>query len=285
MRLAIHYGFAGAAWGLVLGALAGLAAVAFAAGFSWLYLFGDDPWPESAGRGIALFGLAVGLAVLGAGAVLGGAYGRAAARAPLARHPALRRRAWLLTTLACIAGAALFALVYAGERRDAVQRQSAREAETRFEDLLAARHRIERIEVIEASEANELAVGANLVLSGGRRGSYRLTLTLEEQAYRKVLLEQSDVIELTPGATDRRYLFQIDLLRQFYQEKVLKGAGGVLVEEAFKLRVSLAPLLSDAEQTALPAHELQNLELGQSALISNATAEIPVRFTIPASPQ
>jgi hypothetical protein len=282
MRLATLYGIAGAAWGLVLGALAGLAAVAFAAGFSWLYLFGDDPWPESAGQGIGLFGLAVGAAVLAAGAMLGRTYGRAAARAPAPRHPALRRRAWLLTGLAGVAGAALLALAYSGEQRDAAQRQASKEAEIRFEELLAARHRIERIEVVEASER---MVAWALVFSGEKRGSYRLTWSLEEQVYRKALLEQSDVVELAPGGASRSGTFDLNLLKRLYRKQVLNGAGGVLVEENFRLRVSLAPLLSEAERAALPAHELQNLELGQSDLISDAAAEIPVRFIIPASPQ
>jgi hypothetical protein len=282
MRLATLYGIAGAAWGLVLGVLAGLAAAAFAAGFSWLYLFGDEPWPVSAGWAIPLFGPAAGTAVLAAGAVLGRTYGRAAARAPAPRHPALRRRAWLLTGLACIAGAGLLAMVYGSEQRAAAQRQSAREAETRFEELRAARHRIESIDVIEAGEQR---AAWSLVFGGERRGSYRLTWTLEEQVYRKVLLERSAVVELEPGAASRGETLDVSIVERLYREQVLKGAGGVLVEEPFKLRVSLVPLLSEAERAALPAHELQNLELGHSALISNATAEIPVRFTIPASPQ
>lgn len=48
---------AGIAWGLVLGIAGGIYAGGLAAGFAWLFLFGDDRWPgwsEPAILGVAM---------------------------------------------------------------------------------------------------------------------------------------------------------------------------------------------------------------------------------------
>ena len=63
-------------WGLLLGALDALFAVAVAAGYSWLFLFGDDPWPEVVGWVIPAFGLGVFAMVLLACVVSGLRAGR-----------------------------------------------------------------------------------------------------------------------------------------------------------------------------------------------------------------
>ena len=57
------YTLAGASWGLILGLLTAVAAVSYALGLSWLFLFGDDPWPEGSGRFILALGIAVFLGV------------------------------------------------------------------------------------------------------------------------------------------------------------------------------------------------------------------------------
>lgn len=55
---------AGMAWGILLGIAGGMYAGGVAAGFAWLFLFGDDRWPgwgETAILGVAML---VGLAIL-----------------------------------------------------------------------------------------------------------------------------------------------------------------------------------------------------------------------------
>ena len=54
----------GVVWGMVIGAPAAVFTVAAAAGFSWLYLFGDEPWPDSIDWVLPLLGLGAFLAVL-----------------------------------------------------------------------------------------------------------------------------------------------------------------------------------------------------------------------------
>lgn len=81
MRLKVLYGLAGLAWGLVLGPMFGLWVGAVVAGVSWLFLFGDNPWPESTGWIIPVIASAAALALATAFTVTGYAYGRSRKRA------------------------------------------------------------------------------------------------------------------------------------------------------------------------------------------------------------
>ncbi|MCH8926460.1 MAG: hypothetical protein IH924_10070 [Proteobacteria bacterium] len=88
MRLAALYALVGLVWGVLLGGLAAWAVMATAAGVSWLYLFGDDPWPEAVGWAIPLAGLAAFLGALALCTALGLRSGRHAERG----EPAEARR-------------------------------------------------------------------------------------------------------------------------------------------------------------------------------------------------
>ena len=52
---------AGIAWGIVLGIAGGIYAGGIAAGFAWLFLFGDDSWPDWGEYAILGVAVAVGL--------------------------------------------------------------------------------------------------------------------------------------------------------------------------------------------------------------------------------
>ncbi len=67
---------------------------------------------------------------------------------------------------------------------------------------------------------------------------------------------------------------------------LLLGARDVDVEVAqdFHLEVTLTPVLGEAERERLPAHAIQNLALGQSALTDRAAADLEMQFRI-AGPQ
>ena len=69
----------GAVWGLVIGATAAVFTVAAAAGLFWLYLFGDEPWPDSVAWVLPALGLGVFLAAL-LGCVVVGTAGRTSNR-------------------------------------------------------------------------------------------------------------------------------------------------------------------------------------------------------------
>ena len=109
----------GVIWGLLLGALAAIFTVAVAAGFSWLYLFGDTPWPESVGWVLPALGLGVFAAVLLGCVVLDLRAGRkAAAAAPeeaARRHAGARRLFALGVLLTLVLAGAVAAQIIAQE--------------------------------------------------------------------------------------------------------------------------------------------------------------------------
>ncbi len=82
MRLTTLYGLVGLVWGVLLGGIAALAVMAMAAGVSWVFLFGDDPWPEAVGWVIPLTGLTAFLGALALCTSLGLRSGRRAASRP-----------------------------------------------------------------------------------------------------------------------------------------------------------------------------------------------------------
>ncbi|HEY5597862.1 MAG TPA: hypothetical protein VIK47_03560, partial [Kiloniellales bacterium] len=68
-----------------------------------------------------------------------------------------------------------------------------------------------------------------------------------------------------------------------YRDSVLTGAGGVKVDEAFRLAVMVEPIPSPAERASMPPRELQNLAIGQSSLRSGGEVAVPMSFQVSAA--
>jgi hypothetical protein len=115
---------------------------------------------------------------------------------------------------------------------------------------------------------------------GDRDGRYRLDWVLDDRTYRTVLDEGTGSLALGPVPETFEIRFETALLRDRYLERVLSGARGVLVEEDFRLSLTLTPELDETERASIPEREVHNLELGASELISRETSAIPVRFEI-----
>ena len=88
MKSSLIYALVGAAWGLVLGVVAGLAVTPFAAGVAWLWRFGDDPWPQAVSWAGPLIGAGAGFVVFVMCLVIGIRHGRNLERAPAIALPA-----------------------------------------------------------------------------------------------------------------------------------------------------------------------------------------------------
>lgn len=275
MRVRTLYMLAGASCGFVLGAFAALAAVSYGLGLSWLFLFGDDPWPENSGRvilggGIAVFA-AVFLLLIGLGYRRGE---RLEARGAGADD--VRRGAWLIAgsfALALVAVGAV-ALKARAEQR-AILVRAAQDAA--FAELHQRRHEI----TDWLSERREEAVDVHLLLAGSRGGRYRLSWVLSDGLYGTELLRDSTDLDLRPGAREITLELESALVASRYRERVLAGKGGVLVDDELPLRVTLEPLLSPAEAERLPSRERQNLSIGASALRYEIEHGVPFRFTLP----
>jgi F0F1-type ATP synthase membrane subunit c/vacuolar-type H+-ATPase subunit K len=266
--------------GLVLGALAALAVMiqvfAVGAGISWLYLFGDDPWPAGAERYLFGVSLAAGLATLGAGLGIGYTLGRRYESAP--RPERARRRG----TGLLLGGLALWLLVVVlglwQQERQSSARAVAVTEEAAFADLLQARHVITQV-IVTGAGAEELRL--SLSLAGTRSGAYRLAWQLNYPLYSVTLLSGERRLALGPDAASADLAFEIAVLAERYRETVLEGRSDkVLVDGAFRLRFSLEPLLDDEERQALPAREIGNLGRGFSDLRFETETDVRVALDL-----
>jgi F0F1-type ATP synthase membrane subunit c/vacuolar-type H+-ATPase subunit K len=266
--------------GLVLGGLAALAVAlqvfAVGAGVSWLYLFGDEPWPARAQWVLMGAALAAGLATLGAGLAFGYLHGRRCESAPRPERARRRGRGLLL------GGLALWLLVVGlglwQQERQSSARAAAAVQEAAFASLLQARHVIAGVAIAEPDGA-ELRL--SLALTGARSGAYRLAWQLSDPLYGVTLLSGEQHLALGPEAASADLGFEIAVLAERYRETVLQGRSDkVLVDGVFRLQLSLEPLLDGEERRDLPAREIGNLERGLSGLIFETRAEVPVALDL-----
>ncbi len=269
------YTLAGASWGLVLGVLTAIAAVSYALGFSWLFLFGDQPWPKSSGPAILAFGIAVFLAVFGLSVGIGYRWGRRLEAWGAGAREA-RRGAWLIAGSIVLALGMLGAVALEAGSNDRAAAVRAAQDEA-FDDLLTRRHEI----TDWLAEAREASVAVHLLLAGSRAGRYRVSWVLSDGLYGEELVRDSTDLELLPGDRDITLVLETPLVAQRYRERVLAGQGGVLVQNDLPLLVSLEPLLSPQELASLPSRERHNLQIGASTLRFEMERGVPFHFMVP----
>lgn len=276
MRLRHRYLIAGIAWAALLGPVATLAITGVAVGVSWLYLFGDEPWPRAAQWVLPLVGLAAGIAVAALCIVLALDLGRRREARPAADP---RREGWTVGLIATVPLLAI-AAIGSGLWDDSAERSqtmvAAKRQETAFTALLAARHKITGIHVAEGKDG---IFHATVRLLGHRYGAYRLDWQVNDGTYGAVLAGGTRAMELKPGPEDVPVTFRLEDLARTYRDKVLNG-GSVLVDEPFRLTVLLRPALDDIQRAALPDAEQKRLRLGESPLRATDTVRFPVRFVV-----
>ena len=90
----------GAVWGVFIGISAGLYLAALLLGVSWVFLFGDDPWPEAASWMVPLLATGLGLAACGSCIIASYRFGKAREGTP--GEWILRKRAWSLALTALL---------------------------------------------------------------------------------------------------------------------------------------------------------------------------------------
>ncbi len=278
MRLRILYTLVG----LVLGGLAGVAVAfqvfAVAAGASWLFLFGDSPWPAGVERYLLGIPVAAGLATLCAGVGIGYAAGRGSEAS--ANPQRARRRGYGLL----LAGLALWLLVLVlaiwQHERESSMRATAAVEEAAYQQMLQSRHVVTGVREID-SGTGELRLA--LALDGRRTGAYRLTWRLDERLYGVTLLSGERHLALGPAAAPVELASEIASLAARYRETVLKGRPDkVVVHGTLRLELSLEPVLDDEERRALPPREIGNLERGLSDLRFETGVDIPVTLDLTA---
>jgi len=277
LRTRTIWTLAGAAWGLLVGLVTALQTAGFLAGVGWLFIFGDDRWPEAANW--VLLGLTsiAGLVPVVLLAWLGRRLGIAFEHESRQRLRT-RRRGWFVFALA-VGGLALgVGMAAAGALTERARRADREAADRQYARLVEATHRITDVELTAGTPP---AVDVLVAVEGVRVGEYLADWRLRDAVYDSTLATGSRTLALEEGAVEFAIAIDTAGVRSAYRRSVLDGAGGAVVHEDFELRVTLRPLLTAVEASRLPDERVRNLELGESGLISTRTAPFPVRFELP----
>lgn len=277
MRLRFRYLIAGIAWALLLGPLACLAAVAGAAGVAWLWLFGDNPWPSATQRVLPLIGAAAGLAVAAGCIVFADRHGSRREALPLTARRGESRKLAVLTAAPLLVLVLLGLNAWRENREHANASIAAAQRKAVFTALANNRHRIAAITVERSADDT---FRAEIDLSGRHEGDYRLRWQVADTGFDAILVTGSRILHLRPGEQRVTISFTLDQLAHRYRTRLLGGRGGVLVEEPFRLSVSLDPALREPERGRLPPEERRRLGTAQSPLHSAAARRFLVRFLL-----
>lgn len=268
---------AGGAWGLLVGLVTALQTAGFLAGVGWLFIFGDDRWPEAANWVLLGLTTVAGLVPVVLLSWLGRRLG-IAFESESRQRLRTRRRGWFVFALA-VGGLALGAgMAWAGALTERARRADREAAERQFAQLVETTHRITGVEVAGGTPP---VVDVGVSVRGEREGEYLLDWRLRETVYDSTLATGSRTLGLEAGEAEVVVGIDTAGVRSAYQRSLLEGGGGVLVHEDFELRFALRPLLTAAEVSRLPDERVRNLDMGESGLISARTAPFPVRFELP----
>jgi len=268
---------AGLGWGLLVGLIVALQTAGFLAGVGWLFIFGDDRWPEAAGWVLLGITSVAGLVPLVALTWLGRRLG-IAFESESRQRLRTRRRGWFVLGLAAGGLALGVAMAWAGALTDRAQRADREAAEHQYVQLVDATHRIDSVTV---GGGEPSAVDVGVTLEGTRAGEYVLDWRLRDVAYDSTLAAGSRILRLSEGRVRETVTIDTAGVRAAYARSVLSGNGRVLVHEDFDLQLTLRPILTSAETARLPDEKVREFERGDSELISSTTAPFPVHFELP----
>ena len=277
LRTRTIWTLAGGAWGLLVGLVTALQTAGFLAGVGWLFIFGDDRWPEAANW--VLLGLTsiAGLVPVVLLAWLGRRLG-IAFESESRQRLRTRRRGWFVFALA-VGGLALGAgMAGAGALTERARRADREAADRQFTQLVETSHRITSVDLANGTPP---VVDVGVKVDGERAGEYLLDWRLREAVYDSTLATGSRTLTLEAGKAEVVVGIDTAGVRSVYQRFLLDGGGGVRVHEDFELQFTLRPLLTVVEASRLPDERVRNLELGESRLISARAAPFPVRFELP----
>jgi len=274
LKLRQWYSIAGLSWALVAFPTAGSIAFAFLEGIAWIFIFGDDRWPPGAQWVVAGLSIAV--------ALVASFFAFRALRAYGRKREGIEPQEPEKVKAALYAAFPLFLFALAGAEmwfkveQQKIEFANATRKEAIFAALAGAKHQIAGVDV----SADGPAIHASVRLSGMREGNYRLRWRLVPSSVRLPILDESRSLKLAAGERQETLDFTTNDLAKRYQETVLNGGHGVLVDENFELDVSLDPVLTTQERADLPPGEPNRLGTTDSALHSEKTVPVPVRFTI-----
>ena len=277
MRIRYLYVIASLLWALVLAPLACLTIVGISAGIAWLYLFGDNQWPDATGWVIPLLGVAGALLLAIAVIWIGYRLGMQREALPRMNQKLEQRRAMtlLVAPICAMVLVATAISINAHNYREAMNAATTREAA--FANLVGANQKI--VGVTITSDAQGI-IRAVVRISGEREGDYRINWRVITSSFSRSVMLGDGMLKLRQGDDEVAIAFSPDELQRQYQSVVLGGRGGALIDEDFHFDVVLYPQLPLHENLAFPPGEQRRLETGESPLRLRGTASFHSRFTI-----
>jgi hypothetical protein len=221
------------AWGLVLGSAAALSAGAMLLGAAWLYLFGDDPWPQWFDEAVLIGSAAAGL--LTCAAVIAGV-----AALPLL-SPGLDRRlqasAALRWTVLAIPWLLAAGAVAAYARQQAAW-TAERAAAERQDQRLAQAHRLTSAEWRLEAPSGRLFV--ELSAEGVAEGTYSLLWEAHGVGAPEAIGSGAVIGSLPAGSGRLSLQLDASALARRYAESVLSRPEAVQIDLPLTLEFALA---------------------------------------------
>lgn len=280
MRIQTRWEIAGAIWGALIGGFLALWAVGAAAGIFWLWVYGDDPWPDSASVWIIGVGVVVWIVSIWAGWNLGKARGaiadeRAGHSLKVARRAATR--ALLLAILAAIGAGYFFTDLRAASE---AQRAESEDEESAYQQLLESRHTFRAVTATHdtAADALHLTIGT----AGQRAAPHRLTVRVTSSRLGENGWERAEVVSLGRGLQSLTRRVPLGNIKTLVGRSLF-GDGQTRADADVVLTVKgrLVPIVSEALADSLPARVLRNLDLESSNLIDDVETTVTVSFSFP----
>jgi hypothetical protein len=121
---------------------------------------------------------------------------------------------------------------------------------------------------------------AQVALDGLRIGDYRFAWLVRDSLYGRPLLAGKETMRLTAGARQIDIPLPAQRIVDGYRELLNRQDASIMVDEPFLFEAQLSPVLSEEEISRMPAHEVQNLAIGQSPLIHRSSVEFQMRFSL-----
>jgi ABC-type multidrug transport system fused ATPase/permease subunit len=269
-------------WGITAGVMAGVVAVGYTAAVSWIYIFGDDPWPSWSFLFLSSVGIVIGILIT---VVVARSFSRkmiSADAPPCSRSSGhiWRSSAGLAVVFLLWGGFSLFCF----RNKTIEEGQIAQEQKQNqyYQQYLKDKTRLTTISFDRNDVQRKLL--AVIHFNGRAPDDYSLRWRVFDSLYGTTLI--NGIADLTfplPGDVYKVEL-DVDQISENYKTKVMHGRGGFIVGEgSVQMIVDLVPIFTDEDRRLMPSMNLQNfvrevdrLDKGQDVVHSDLITQIKI---------
>ena len=270
----LKFAILGVLLGIIGGIILAIVGTAGIAGFLWLFVYGDNPWPAQA----SLLIIAPFISILIFSILLGGYSGFRFGRDTVRLSPVEQKHRiknfyiffWLvMVTAGLIFGARILA-EHSGKNK--IQQYKIRQTNT--EEFKQSLHQIESIEL----DPVDIGFNIKFIAKGQRAGAY------EVQAY---ILDHNKIAlscylgqaSLRSGEVTQNIFVDYNALTREFQKHIASGASGAGFQAKYPLVITLKPILSGTEISMLPT-KLNFSETQERELTTRKEIQVQVKCSL-----